>query len=146
MIALFCGSDKPEDLNDFLEELVEEILHLNNEPILIENQSINVSIGLFLCDALASFLKCKPHSAYLGCERCKEEGHYFMNRIFPEYDARPRTDDSYKSHRQEEHHNGTLPLEKCGINQISHKWDYMLLYCQGATRRLLMFWFKKWCF
>lgn len=75
-IAIYCGNSKPNSVDDFLTELVDEINVLNSEGIRIENKQFNVRVHCFICDMPArAFLKCvKGHTGFYSWERCSIKG------------------------------------------------------------------------
>lgn len=57
-IAIWCGTTKPTDLNEFFRQFVDELLLLLNEPIVINNHLITIKIRCFICDTPArAFIK-----------------------------------------------------------------------------------------
>jgi len=102
----------------------------------------------FVCDALAcAFTKCtKGHTAYYGCERCEQKGVRVDGRIvFPQLNAKKRTDVSFARQEQEQHHKPgvTSPLLSLNVGLISHvALEYMHLLCLGAMRRMLLHWLR----
>lgn len=57
-IAIFYGKTKPTSLDDFLGQLVEELVDVLNHGIIINNYKINVRLRCFICDSPArAFLK-----------------------------------------------------------------------------------------
>lgn len=58
IIGLWCGRGKPNDLNEFLLALINDINTVVRDGIKINGYRIDVSIRCFLCDSPArSFLK-----------------------------------------------------------------------------------------
>lgn len=57
-IAIFYGQTKPTSLDDFLKQLVEELIDVLNHGISINDHKINVKLRCFICDSPArAFLK-----------------------------------------------------------------------------------------
>lgn len=57
-IAIFYGKGKPNNLDSFLNQLVEELIDVINNGILINNHKIIVKLRCFICDSPArAFLK-----------------------------------------------------------------------------------------
>lgn len=57
-IAVWCGTTKPNNLNEFLSPLVNEMKDLLANPIEINNHAIIVKIRCFICDTPArAFIK-----------------------------------------------------------------------------------------
>lgn len=146
VVAVYCGSSKPADLADYLKEFVNECTDLLLHGIVIDGSTFQIKVHSFVCDAPArSFLKgIKSHNAYSGCERCHVVGQYVNNRmLFLDIDAQPRTDDSFKSMVDEEHHLQLSPLAQLPIGMVSQfVLDPMHLLYLGVMRRLLYCWLK----
>lgn len=62
IVALFCGNSKPDSLDNYLRDFIEELLGLTQNGLLYNWETFRVDISAFVCDAPArSFLKCtKP--------------------------------------------------------------------------------------
>ena len=88
VVALFCGKTKPDPLEDFITEFIEELQHLEENGISFDNKTYTIKIKSFVCDAPArSFLKCiKGHNSYDGCERCITHGSWNGRVVFDEID------------------------------------------------------------
>lgn len=57
-IAIFHGQTKPTSLDDFLNQLVEELIDVLKHGIAIKNHKITVKLRCFICDSPArAFLK-----------------------------------------------------------------------------------------
>lgn len=52
-VAIWCGNAKPNDLNEYLKRFVEEMNHLLENGISINNHQIKVRIRCFICDTRA---------------------------------------------------------------------------------------------
>lgn len=111
-------------------------------------QGITMRLQLcsMVCDAPArAFLKnVKGHTGYSGCEKCMQEGEYVNNRVvFPQTDARLRTDKDFKEMADEGRHFGSSPLVATSLGMVSgFPLDYMHLVCLGVMRRLLYLWLR----
>lgn len=82
IIAIWSGISKPNNLNDFLQPLVNEINEVVQNGITINGYRIEVLIRAFLCDSPArSFLKgfFKNQIFHLTCINC---GAFFRRGIF----------------------------------------------------------------
>lgn len=82
VIALFCGTSKPDSLDNYLSDFLIELNELKRNGVSYNDETFRVSFSAFVCDALArSFLKCtKSFNGYYGCERCVIKGRW-NNRI-----------------------------------------------------------------
>lgn len=57
-IAIFYGRTKPTSLDDFLNELVDDLIDVLKNGISINNHKINVKLRCMICDSPArAFLK-----------------------------------------------------------------------------------------
>ncbi len=76
VIALFYGETKPDSLEDYLHDFLEELDLLKLNGVEFNLQKLSFDIKRFLCDASArSFLKCiVGHAGYYACERCLMKG------------------------------------------------------------------------
>lgn len=150
-IALFHGMAKPDPVEDFLEDFIEEYQELKTAGIEISNQVIPLKIEFIVCDALArQFIKkIKSHSGYYACERCEAKGirkdHY---AIFDTTCSRPRQDDKFDTFQysgmdnegHEHHQLAQSPMANV-VNCVSDfVLDYMHLVLLGVVKRLIEFW------
>lgn len=72
MVSLFCGSGKPDPLELFLEDFIEEINYLILNNLEYESSVFKIEIRTFNCDAPArAMLKMiMKHTSKHGCEKC----------------------------------------------------------------------------
>lgn len=144
VIALYCGKTKPQSVDDFMREFLEEYRQLSHDGILYDGRKIDISIECFICDAPArSFIKCiKGHSGYNACERCQIKGEW-KKRItyFSKNRHQLRTDEEFQQLKYLGTHQTRIsPLTEYGIPCVStFPLDYMHLVCLGVVRRLLVF-------
>jgi len=115
--------------------------------LVINDKTININIKGVIADAPArAFIKqIKGHSGYFACEKCIEEGIYLSGSIsFPNGTAELRTDESFDSRSNEEHHIGVSPLlEISGFGLVSFiPLDYMHLCCLRIMKNFLNFMIK----
>ena len=148
VVSLFCGNSKPKDSTIFLADFVAELGVLKERGFSVDDRHFEIHVKAFVCDAPArAFVKCiKGHTAYYGCERCTQKGIRVENRIvFPDINAKKRTNSSFKEQQQEQHHKQDLtsPLLAVDIGHVSQfPLEYMHLVCLGVTRRLLLHWLR----
>lgn len=148
VVSIYCGSSKPATPDLLLTDLVNELITITEAGITFCGRHLCVRIKGFICDAPArAFIKCtKGHTAYYGCERCEQKGARIDNKIvFPEMNAKKRSDDAFVSQEQEQHHkpgvlSPLLPLKIGLISQVP--LEYMHLLCLGAMRRMLLHWLR----
>ncbi|GBM15739.1 hypothetical protein AVEN_262907-1 [Araneus ventricosus] len=143
-VAVFCGSSKPDTVNDFLYDIVDELTNLKDGSLDIEHE---ISIKGFVCDAPArAFLKCiKNHNGYFGCEKCCQKGKRDNNRMtFPDSNAPKRKDSDFDSFSHDNDSGYILeksPLLKVDIGLVTQfPLDYMHMVCLGVMRKLLISW------
>lgn len=153
VVAIYCGNDKPP-VEPFLEEFVNELNDLVLSGIDIGSAKFVIKIRTFICDAPArSYLKrCVLHNAYYGCERCVVRGVHNGRVTFQDCECTLRTDDSFISQHQKDHHQKVdprrpllgrqvSPLLPLGVGLVSQfVLDPMHLLHLGVTRRLLFLW------
>ena len=144
--SIFHGKTKPP-LNDFIIPFINEFNDLEKNGINFKGKIYGVKIRSFICDAPAkAFVKgIKGHTGYYGCDKCSQVGVY-VNQVltFPEIDAPERTNVSFRSKLNPEHHRCETPLLDLNIDLVkAFPHDYMHLVCLGVTRRLLSSWAGK---
>lgn len=146
-VAIYCGNNKPSDVELYLKKFIEEVNDLQTNGIRINNCLFNITIKAFVCDRPArSFIKCmKNHGGYYACERCTVSGKRFKKRtVYPLVGTyEPRTDDAFRSQSNPEHHIGKSPLLNIEpkidlVNQFV--LDSMHLLFLGVMKKLLECW------
>jgi len=148
-IAIYCGNNKPKNILRYLEKFINEINHLQQSGIIVNNRQFYVSVKAFICDRPArAFLKCIiGHGGYWACERCTVKGIRESNRIiYPITDVEPRTDMSFRAQSNVEHHIGVSPL--LGIEppiDLIHQFplDSMHLVHLGVMKKLFDYWLNS---
>ncbi|KZS05516.1 Uncharacterized protein APZ42_031276 [Daphnia magna] len=83
---------------------------INEETVLLQSLA-------FICDATARafFRGTVGHTSFHGCERCDVVGTTKMRRrVFKSFNARLRTDASFRGQRDQRHHKGRTPLLNLG--------------------------------
>lgn len=83
VIGIFCGNSKPDPLNLYLEDFVNELSELLENGIVHKNLHYYIRIHSFICDAPAkAYIKCvKSHGGYASCDKCTEYGQYVNDRV-----------------------------------------------------------------
>lgn len=149
VVALFCGSSKPNDVHEYLYQFVEELNNFIRNGFTFNNITYQISIKAIICDAPArSFIKCtKSHTGFYGCERCTLKGISINHKlVYPNDGIRVnRTNRTFLNKCQPEHHTGTSPLiQISNFGLISGiPLDYMHMLCLGVARKLIGFWIKS---
>lgn len=142
VVGIYNGYNKPNSFEEFLDPFVNELIGLNYEYT-FNNKTIKLKIRAFVCDApaRASITGTKGHNAYYGCGKCTIEGEYIDNRVAFIGSGIPRTNDSFRQHLDEDHHNFTTPLEKLNIDMIkAFPHDYLHVVLLGVVRKMLRMW------
>lgn len=143
IVAIFCGNQKPNPLDEYLNELLSELKDLMQNGLYAIEKQYRVSVFAFVCDAPArSFLKCtKGQTAYYSCERCVARGTWNGRVVFnSEFDAAPRTDERFQNFDYDIHQIKKIPLIDIGLPCVTmFSLDYMHLVCLGVTKRILTF-------
>jgi hypothetical protein len=114
----------------------------------LNNCSIKVSFGAFICDSPAKtfILKLKGHSGFSSCTRCIQVGEYYLNRVCYPYCnfSAERSHESYVNKIYEEHHIGnTLSnlIKIPGLDVVNmFPLDYMHLVALGVVKKLILLW------
>ena len=154
VVGIYHGSTKPAFANEYLKDFIDEAVQLETEGIVFRDSNIAVSVSALICDLPArSFVtQVKSHTAYYGCSKCETKSSYYNPSVnnprsgrvtYPQLDALPRTDQSFKNRSQPEHHNpGDRPLlEKLKLGLVSGvPGDPQHLTDLGVTRKLFVSW------
>ena len=145
IVALFYGKSKPNSLEEYLRDFVDELKDLNDNGIIINDKVIQISIDCFLCDAPArAFLKAvKYHSGYSSCERCTQHGTWEGRVVYNVMEhTHARTDAGFANmeYQEEGHQMHVSPLAYCGVQCVSQfPLDYLHLVCLGVMKRILYY-------
>ncbi len=138
-IGIYSGNKKPESVNEFLNAFVDEFIKLKND-LLLENK--HLFLHSVICDAPAkSYVKgIKGHTGYFGCDKCEVEGEHKNYRMtFTDTAARKRTNQTFRSRQNEDHHLRDSILERVeSLDMIKcFPCDYMHLICLGVIRKFI---------
>ncbi|XP_065665703.1 uncharacterized protein LOC136087125 [Hydra vulgaris] len=139
-ITLYGSSHKPNSLNDYLNDFIQEMKSLEQCGFSCKNskQYKVVVLGAVICDAPARlFIKCiKMHNSYNCCERCTQKGEWYNKIILPELVASLRTDDSFLHQDDSINHTSVSPFTQLSYKMVSgFPLDYMHLICLEVVRR-----------
>lgn len=148
LIGIYCGTKKPDSVNLFLEDLINDLKEGNENCLEYKDKNYKIKLRAVICDAPArSYVKCvKSHNGYSSCNFCIQEGIFENSRMcFPETNASVRTNESFRSRIHEDHHlkEGEImsPFEELDIDMVhSFPLDYMHLLLLGIMKKLLMIW------
>ena len=141
-VSIHCGRGEPKCVLTFLEKFVEEMLLLEREGLDFNGNHYVVKLIAVVCDTPArKFVKqTKGHCGEGSCDRCIQSGRSdgVGRWIFEDLNSKIRTDESFRSHRNKNHHRGQSPLEKLNLDMVrSFPLDYMHLVCLGVVKRFL---------
>lgn len=150
IVALYCGDSKPDSIDRFLDDFINESALLTEQGIVIDNIRFSVRIEAFVCDTPArAFIKCcKAHTAFYACERCEVRGKTMnQKRVYSNINMRRRTKQSFAEKHQPQHHTSdtTTPLLRIvDFDPVRGVvLDYMHLLCCGVMKSLLEKWLSK---
>lgn len=141
--TLTCGNNRPKDLH-FFEDFVADLEDLLSNGIQCKGKKHSINVLCIVCDAPAkAFVRgTKLYSGYYGCDKCDQKGEWFNRVTFQDTENLTlRTDASFRSQVQPEHHKDSTPLAQLSIDMVkSFPIDYMHQSCLGVTKKLLLSW------
>ena len=143
-ITLTYGSSKPTSL-DFLDDAITDVKNLLEHGLEYAGTVIDVKLSCVVCDAPArAFVKTQNSiQVIMVCDRCTQKGIWLKRNTYQKVDVELRTDASFRTQSQEEHHKGYTPLCELPIDMIkSFPLDYMHMTCLGVMKRLLLIWLR----
>jgi hypothetical protein len=144
VVGIYEGKGKPNDINDYLHDFVNEAYHLCTNGIEIGDKIVPFKIEAFVCDAPARayITQIKHFSGFYGCGKCIIKGKTVQDRVvFIKSDCELRTDSSFRNRLQPNHHVGHSNLEMLPIDMVKCiPYEYMHLICLGVTKKLLKIW------
>ncbi|KAE8739051.1 hypothetical protein FOCC_FOCC015456 [Frankliniella occidentalis] len=149
-IAIYQGTEDPENVYSYLNELVTELQDLFHNGFNYKGTNYPVVVRNFILDRPARALVkcCVAHGAYGACEKCEVFGEHLDDRVvYLNLNAPLRTDQAYLNQTDPVHHVGRSPLEAAGINMVSQfRLDSFHLvyheYSEGSWKkpRPMKFW------
>lgn len=156
VVSVHASQSKPKSVEDFLRPFLDEMKILSTYGVTFNGVVYKVNLIYFVCDAPArQFLKCikgnrrngiemcfykniifSGHAGYYACEKCTQKGFYdrdYKCMTYPELeDLTLRTNLTFRSFRQKNHHKGHSPLLELDLCMISSfPLDYMHLVLLG---------------
>lgn len=146
LIGAYVGVKKPDMVNEYLAEFVNEIKELNVEGLLINERKITPKIRCFICDtpARAYVTGTVGHTSADGCSKCKQKARRINKRLSFECSvATSRTDDDFKNRACKPYHNQFFQehahiLEDINIKmQSQFPLDTMHLIDLGVAKKML---------
>ncbi|XP_051168504.1 uncharacterized protein LOC127286193 [Leptopilina boulardi] len=142
-VAIFYGNGKAESVDGFLNNFIDELKFLQENGIQIANRLFKVRLKCFVCDSPArAFSKCTVgHNARNACERCTVTGKKVnFTTVYSSINSQERTDMSFRTMRQRDHHHGPSPLfhVEPRLNLVfCFVLDFMHLCLLGVMKRLI---------
>ena len=141
-IALYMGSQKPENLNLFFARFIAEMNELKENGIRIGGDLFQLRIKCFIADTPArALIKCTVgHTGFYSCERCEIQGKKYNHvSCFAKWNEPERTNDSFRNQTQPMHHTNISPLlEIREIDMVKmFLLDYMHLAPLGIMKKLI---------
>lgn len=137
-VAIYHETQKPANLNEYISDLIDELNNLHQSGVTFKSRTISFSIYGFFCDApaLASIKQTKEHSGFSACTKCDVDGDYIKHRMaFLETNANLRSDHSFRSKLDEDHHIGSA-LEALNIDMVEDfPVDPMHTIYQGVVKK-----------
>lgn len=141
--TLTCGNKKPNDLH-FLDDVVADLKDLLSSGIQCKGKQHSINVLCIVCDTPAkAFVRgTKLCSGYYGCDKCDQKGEWFDRVTFQDTENFTlRTDASFRSQVQPQHHKGSTPLVQLSNDMIKgFPIDYMHQSCLGVMKKLLHSW------
>lgn len=125
LIGTYLGQGKPENVNTYLQDLINEINKINVSGIQLNKINLRIKIRAFICDAPARSFLCQivGHNSYYGCSKCEQVGIRVENTTtFLPISGHLRTDESFFTRKDLLHHhfsNEKSILETNGIKMVT---------------------------
>lgn len=151
LIAIFQGRRKPDNVNEFMKEFVDEAKQLTENGIFIKGKEYKFRLKAVLADAPAKsyILKIKGHSGRSSCTKCTVTGSYVNKRIcFSQTDAPARSNEDFIAQKDRNYHH--FSEKECELLRIPNfdivkqvPLDYMHLICMGVVKKLLLGWCEE---
>lgn len=79
-VGAFFGKGKPNDANEFIRELVNELVDLTQKGL--DGENVEISCSALICDVPAKsfMLYLKGHMGYYSCSKCCIKGEYVASK------------------------------------------------------------------
>ena len=120
-VALSFGSTKPTNL-DVLHDTVTDLSQILHHGLECDGQLFPVKLRAIVCDAPAkSMVKAiQLYCGYYGCDRCSQKGTWIGRLTYQNVtNLELRSDMSFRSQDNEEHHKGVSPFCDLAIDMIT---------------------------
>lgn len=122
LIGAYHGYEKPQSVDEYVNPFIEEYEILKKTGFSYDQKKYTVEINIIICDSPARSMitLTKSHNSHFGCPRCLDEGDYINHRMcFLSTSSPLRSDESFLSKTNIEHHKGVSPFEKIGLKMIT---------------------------
>jgi hypothetical protein len=142
VVGLYYGLNKPKDYDQLLTPFVDEMLELI-ESYSFDDIVIKVILQAIICDApaRAAVVGIKQHNGEVGCGKCVVRGTWLGKMTFQSHDNDLRTNENFRLHIDEDHHNRISIIEKLPIDMVCQiPNDYMHLVLLGVMKKLVNTW------
>lgn len=146
VVSVFSGVGKPP-LQEFLLPFVNEVNELLRNGVKSGDRKMSIKINNFVCDTPARcYIKNISYfNSYHGCSKCYVIGEYDKlgrHMFYPNAYAMLRTDSSFRSKSDPDHHKGDTPLQELPIDLISDFpiADRLHLIDLGIMKKCLLAW------
>lgn len=147
-IGIYYGEEKPDNLNKYLQDFIEEINNLIERGLYFGNHTVLLDGTYFVCDAPAKsyIMGTVSRTGFSSCTRCTVRGVTSDNRrIFVDLESPARTCEDFVEWRDGDFRRRATPLINIiGIDFVHHfVLDYLHLQCLGVMRTMILnMWFK----
>lgn len=141
VIGLFCGTSKPNPVNEYHQPSVEELEPALCDAFDFQGAHYRIQLRPVLCEAAAkAFVECtEGHGSYYRHDKCYAAGAYCESITFPCLHAPLCTDELFNAQLQEERHREISPLTAIGVLMVTRcPIDYMDCVCLGVVRKLVI--------
>lgn len=150
MVGAFCGKQKPEDINIYLEPFVKEFLFYQKNGLEINNKKYFLNLRCIIADAPARafLLDIKCCTGYNSCHKCKVQGKYILHRItFPGIHHEIKTSEEFRNKNACGYHNhnekSSIIEQIFQLDLVKHiPVDPMHALLLGVVKQLLKLWTK----
>lgn len=170
VVGIYCGQGKPKDIESYLRQFVDETNDLILNGLIQNGRELKIISVMFIADSPARALlkselyicsdKIKTHknkatqllsvdimnfNGAHGCPKCETVGKYsYVSKttVFTNINAKARTNDTFRSKSDPEHHKGETPLTDLPIDMVLDfpVGDELHLLHLGLMRKFLLGW------
>lgn len=145
-VGCFFGSQKPQNVNNYLNRFVVEFLSLHRHGLNFNGILYSIHIRAIIADAPARafLLNIRTYTGYWSCNKCHIKGRYILNRMtFPNSTFTARNDTEFRTKEYDQHHVNSDPtaIESLPIDCVKNiAIDYMHACLEGVLKQLMVQW------